>query len=154
MTTGWIVALAIALAPAQQVVQPSQGEIFANRLRLDSRSQAPVVQQILTEAQKEAAPVLQQLLQIREEMLNLALAGKPAELAAAGDRYAVAAASMAAIEAQAFARVHETLRDNQKSRAADAFNLMGGLFLPPAHLISVAPGPGGGGGEGRGRGGN
>jgi len=148
VTVGWIVALVIALAPAQQVVQPSQGEIFANRLRLDGRTQAPAVQAILTEAQKEAAPALQQILQIREEMLNLALEGKAAELGAAGDRYALAAAAMAAIEAKAFARVNETLRDNQKSRAAEAFSLVGGLFLPPAHLMSIAPPAGGARGRG------
>ena len=47
MTAGWIVALVVALGPAQQVVQPSQGELFANRLRLDGRTQAPAVQAIL-----------------------------------------------------------------------------------------------------------
>jgi hypothetical protein len=150
VTTGLIVALVLALTPLQgiEVVQPTQGELFAGRLRLDNRTQAPAVQQVLSAAQKEAEPVTAQMLQLREQMLNFALAGRAAELKAASDQYAAAAAAMAAIEARAFAQIHETLRDNQKSRAAEAFALLGGVFLPPAHLISVAPG------GGRGRGGN
>ena len=150
MTAGLIVALVLALAPVQgiEVVQPTQGELFASRLRLDNKTQAPAVQQVLSEAQKEAQPVIEQMMQLREQMLNFALAGRAAELQATGDQYAAAAATMAAIEARAFARIYESLRDNQKSRAAEAFAGLGGVFLPPAHLISIAPA------GGRGRGGN
>jgi hypothetical protein len=150
VTTGLFVALVLALTPLQgiEVVQPTQGELFASRLRLDGKTQAPIVQQVLSAAQKEAEPVTAQMLQLREQMLNFALAGKTAELKAAGDQYAAAAAAMAGIEAKAFARIHETLRDNQKPRAAESFAILGGVFLPPAHLISMAPG------GGRGRGGN
>lgn len=158
MTAGLLVALMLAVAPAQdpEVVQPSQGEYVVRPLRLDNKTQVQPVQQILSEAQKEAAPVIQQMLQLREQMLNLAASGRTAELEAASTQYATAATSLAQLEAKAFAKILELLKDNQKSRAAESFGLMGGLFLPVAHIINMPPGGGRGGapGGGRGRGGN
>jgi hypothetical protein len=152
VTAGLLVALILAAAPAQEVVQPSQGEYVVRPLRLDAKTQVPGVQQALSEAQTEAAPVVQRMLQLREQMLNLAMAGRAAELEAASGQYATAAAALAALEAKAFASIYGQLRDNQKSRAIESFGLMGGLFLPAAHIITAAPaggragGPGGGGG--------
>lgn len=114
------------------------------------------MQQILSEAQKEAAPVVQQMLQLREQMINHAAAGRTAELEAASTQYATAATALAQLEATAFAKILGLLKDNQKSRAGESFGLMGGLFLPPAHIISLAPAGGRGGAPGAagGRGGN
>ena len=158
MTAGVLVALILAFAPAQdiEVVQPSQGEYVVRPLRLDNKTQVPPVQQILSAAQQEAAPVVQQMLQLREQMLNHAAAGRTAELDAASTQYETAATALAQLEAKAFAKILALLKDNQKSRATESFGLMGGLFLPAAHLINAGPAGGRGGAPGAtgGRGGN
>ena len=158
MTAGLLVALILAVAPAQdhEVVQPSQGEYVVRPLRHDNKTHIPPVQQILSEAQTEAAPVVQQMLQLREQMVNHAAAGRAAELEAASAQYATAAATLAQLEAKAFTKILALLKDNQKSRAGESFSLMGGLFLPAAHIISLAPAGGRGGAPGGagGRGGN
>jgi hypothetical protein len=147
MVAIWLLTtLLAAAAPSQGLVQmPTQAELFGSRLRLDGKTQAPVVQGILTEAQKEAAPVVQDLLTLRQEMINLELNNRSAELQAALDKHTAAAAQLATIEAQAFKRIYAELRENQHERAAEAFVIMGGLFYPPA-----APSGGGGGGRGQG----
>jgi hypothetical protein len=146
MVAIWLLTIFLAAAaPPQGLVQmPTQAELFGSRLRLDGRTQAPVVQEILTEAQKEAGPVVQDLLTLRQEMINLELNNRAPELQAAMDKHTAAAARLATIEAQAFTRIYAELRENQHERAAEAFVIMGGLFYPPA-----AP-SGGGGGRGRG----
>ena len=59
------------------------------------------------------------------------------------DEYALVSAQMTGIEADAFAKVYAILKPNQQAKAAQAFELMGGMFMG---------GAGGGGGMGRGRG--
>jgi hypothetical protein len=148
MFTGWLLAALVAVAPAQgvEVVQPSQAELFANQLRLDSRTQGPAVQALLNTAAEEAAPIVEEMLQIRQELVNLAI--RNADMTGALERYAAAAARMAALETRTFKNIYAELRENQHSRAAEAFRIMGGLFLPSA-TTGV-----GGGGRGGGRGGD
>jgi hypothetical protein len=112
---------------------------FADRLKLDAKTQVPAVQQILSDASKEAAPVGQQMLQLRQQLVNLALANKAEEMKPVVDAYTVAAARMTGIEARAFAKVYATLKPNQQSNAPQAFAIMAGMFQP------AAPRGGGGG---------
>jgi hypothetical protein len=103
-------------------------EQFADKLKLDSKTQLPAAREILTAAAKDASPVAVQLLQIRQRLLNVALNGNPQELKPVQDSYAAAAAKMAGIEAAAFAKVYATLKPNQQSNAVQAFAVMAGMF--------------------------
>jgi hypothetical protein len=114
-------------------VQPrTPFQLFADRLKLDAKTQVPVVEQILSDANKEAAPVGQQMLQIRQQLVNLALANKAEEMKPLVDAYTAAAAKMTGIEASAFAKVYATLKPNQQSNAPQAFAIMAGMFQPAA----------------------
>jgi hypothetical protein len=59
------------------------------------------------------------------------------------DAYTGVCAQMTAIEAEAFGKVYATLKPNQQKNSAQAFELLGGVFIP---------GQGGGRGAGRGMG--
>ena len=133
-------------APRIGLQQRTPDEQFADRLKLDSKTQIPAVGQILSDAAREAAPIGQQMLQLRQQLVNLALENKPADMKPVVDAYAVAAAKMAGIEARAFAKVYATLKPNQQSSASQAFAIMAGMFQPPAPR-----GPGGRGGRGGGQ---
>jgi hypothetical protein len=118
---------------------------FAGPLKLDKKAQAPAVQQTLADAQKEAAPVGQQMLQLRQQLVNAALANKAEETKAALTAYTAAAATMAGIEARAFAKVYAMLEPDQQSRAPQAFALMAGLFQPTTPRAGGRSGQRGGG---------
>ena len=133
-------------APRIGLQQRNLYEQFADRLKLDSKTQVPAVEQILAEAAREAAPVGQQMLQLRQQLVNMALENKPADMKPVVDGYAVAAAKMAGIEARAFAKVYAMLKPNQQSSASQAFAIMAGMFQPPAPR-----GPGGRGARGGGQ---
>jgi hypothetical protein len=107
-------------------------EQFADRLKLDAKTQAPQAAQIFSDAAKEAAPLGQQMLQLRQRLVNLALENKAEEMKPVQDAYAATAAKMAGIEASAFAKVYATLKPNQQSSASQAFAIMAGMFQPAA----------------------
>ena len=119
-------------APRIGIQQRTPAERFADRLKLDAKTQIPAVEQILSDAAREAAPIGQQMLQLRQQLVNLALENKPADTKPVVDEYAAAAAKMAGIEARAFAKVYATLKPNQQSSASQAFAIMAGMFQPPA----------------------
>jgi hypothetical protein len=98
------------------------------------------------DASREAAPIAQKMLELRQRLINLELQKKPEEIAPAVEAYAAAAAEMAAIEARTFAKIYALLKPNQQQNAAQAFAIMGGMFQP-------SPPRGGGGGRGAQRGG-
>jgi hypothetical protein len=144
-----ILALALA-APVQEVHHPSQGEQLASVLKLDGKTQVPVVQQLLDAGDKEAAPVRAQMLQLREQMLNALITGRVADIAALSDKYAAAAASMATVESAIFAKIYAQLKPAQQAKAAQAFVILGGIYMPAMHTITAAPSRGGFGGGGAG----
>lgn len=133
-------------APRIGMQQRTPAERFADRLKLDSKTQIPAVEQILSDAAREAAPIGQQMLQLRQQLVNLALEKKSAEMKPVVDEYTVAAAKMAGVEARAFAKVYATLKPNQQSSASQAFAIMAGMFQPPPPR-----GPGGRAGRGGGQ---
>jgi hypothetical protein len=110
-------------------------ERFADRLKLDEKTQVPAAQEIFTAAAQEAAPVAVEMLQLRQRLLNAALSGNTEDEKAVESAYTVAAAKMTGIEATAFAKVYATLKPNQQSNASQAFALIAGFFQ--------AAGPGG-----------
>jgi hypothetical protein len=132
-------------APSLDLTTPTPFQQFVNRLRLDTKSQVQAAQEVFSEALKEASPVGQEMLQLRQQLVNLALANKRDEMKPVVDAYAAAAARMTGIEARAFAKVYATLKPNQQSGAPEAFVIMAGMFQPSA--------PRGGGGRSGQRGG-
>ena len=114
-------------------------EEFADRLKLDQKTQAPQAAEILNAAAAEAGPVGVQMLQLRQKLLNDDLAGDSADAKSVLDAYTAAAAKMSHIEADAFAKVYALLKPNQQSKAPQAFARMAGFF-------QATPGRGGRGG--------
>jgi hypothetical protein len=159
-----LLAPALAILPASQdLPRNSTGEndVFGNeraqprtlyeqvadRLKLDSKTQAPAARQLFSDALTEAGPAGQRMLVLRQQMVNLMLANKPDDMKPVTDAYAEAAAQMAGIEARAFAKVYAILKPNQQPSAAQAFVLMAGMFQPPATGASGARGGQRGGGR-------
>jgi hypothetical protein len=120
-------------APPLDLTTPTPFQQFVNRLRLDTRSQLPAAQETFSAALKEAAPVGQEMLQLRQQLVSLALANRrDDEMKQVVDAYAVAAARMTGIETRAFASVYRTLKPNQQSGASQAFAFIAGMFHPSA----------------------
>jgi Spy/CpxP family protein refolding chaperone len=115
---------------------------LADKLKLKS-DQKSEVERILSAAMEKAGPVRDQLNQARravaEAMLNNA---SDEDVKKALDGYAAVSAQMTGVEADAFGKIYALLKPNQQGKAAQAFELMAGLFS------------GGGGGGGTGRRGN
>ena len=130
-------------APPMDPTPPSAFEQFVDRLKLDHKNQLPAVEKIFTQAAADAAAVAQDMARLRQSMLDAELNGKPEAVKAAQDAYTIAAAKMAGFEAQAFTKVHALLKPNQKSKAPEAFALMGGLF----QMVAPAGGRGRRGGD-------
>ena len=133
-------------APKLSLDEPLPGEKIIDKLKLDGKTQAPEVRLLFMDASREAAPIGQKMLELRQRLINLELQKKPEEIAPAVEAYAAAAAEMAAIEARTFAKIYALLKPNQQQNAAQAFAIMGGMFQP-------SPPRGGGGGRGAQRGG-
>jgi hypothetical protein len=103
-------------------------EEFADRLKLDQKTQVPAVAELFNAAAANAAPFGVELLQLRQKLLNLELAGQTAETKPVLDAIAVASARMSRIEATTFAKIYALLKPNQQSRAPQAFAQMAGFF--------------------------
>jgi len=119
---------------------------FALKLKLD-KTQSPAVDQILSASATEAAPYVQQMLQLRQRLLNALKENRPEEIKAAQDAYAVAATKVAGVEGAAFGKVYALLKPNQQKDAPQAFALISGLFA------TTSPAGGAARGATRGRGG-
>jgi len=132
-------------APKLGLGEPLPGEKLIDKLKLDGKTQAPEARLLLMDASREAGPVGQKMLELRQRLINLELQKKPEEITPVIEAYAAAAAEMAAIEARVFAKIYATLKPNQQANAPQAFAIMSGMFQPsPAR---------GGGGRGAQRGG-
>src|SRR5436190_17301981 len=114
-------------APKLALGDPLPGEKLIDKLKLDGKTQAPEVRLVLMDASREAAPVGQKLLELRQRLINLELQQKTDEIAAAGEAYTAAAAEMAAIEARTFAKIYAMLKPNQQPNAPQAFAIMAGM---------------------------
>jgi hypothetical protein len=115
-----------------RVQRQSKFELFADRLRLN-KDQKDEVQTIFTDALREAAPVREQISKGREVITGAILDGKSQDdLKKMMDAYTMLAAQMTAIETKAFGKVYATLKPNQQTKAAPAFELMAGMFDPPS----------------------
>lgn len=115
-------------APPMRAATPF--EEFADQLKLDNKSQLPPVQLIMREGAKNASPIAAELLQQRQQLINLELANNAAAKPPVLATYSAAATRMAVAEAGAFAQVFGLLKPNQHNRAPEAFDRMAGFFFP------------------------
>lgn len=122
-------------------------EQFASAMKIDAKTQGGQVDQIMKEAATEATPIGQEMLQLRQRMVNLMLQSQNDQAKPVVSAYADSAAKMTGIEARTFARVYEIVKPEQQKNvnASKAFDILTGLFQPAS--------PRGNRGGGRGRGG-
>lgn len=125
-------------APKLSLAEPLPGEKMIDRLKLDGKTQAPEVRLVLMDASRDAMPSGQKMLEIRQQLVNLAIQNRADELKAAADAYAAAAAEMAGVEARAFTKIYALLKPNQQESAAQAFAIMAGMFQPPSPRMGGA----------------
>jgi hypothetical protein len=117
-------------APKLSLSEPLPGEKMIDRLKLDDKTQAPEVRLLLMDASREATAPGQKMLELRQQLVNLALQNNANEMKAATDAYAAAATEMAGVEARAFAKIYALLKPNQQQNAPQAFAIMAGIFQP------------------------
>jgi Spy/CpxP family protein refolding chaperone len=117
-------------------------EMFADKLKLKG-DQKSDVERILSAAAEKASPVRDQLNEARKGVANAILSkASDDDMKKALADYASVSAQITGIEADAFGKIYALLKPNQQPKAAQAFELLSGVFV----------GGGGGGGMGRGRG--
>lgn len=116
-------------APKLSLDEPLPGEKMIDRLKLDDK-QAPEVRLLLMDASRDAAPLGQKMLELRQRLINLELQKKSDEIPPAIDAYTAAATEMAAIEARTFTKIYALLKPNQQANAPQAFAIMAGMFQP------------------------
>lgn len=130
-------------APPMGTSDPTPFEQFVAKLKLDSKDQLPQVVKIFTASAGEAAPIAQELVKLRAQMVSLD--GKPDQLAPVTAAFAAASGRMVAVELKAFKQVQALLKPNQMSKSAEAFVLMAGIFNPPTPRAPRTMRGGGGG---------
>jgi Spy/CpxP family protein refolding chaperone len=119
----------------------SRLDMLADKLKLKS-DQKSEVENILSAAMEKAGPVREELTQARRAVAEAILRkASDEEIKKTLDSYAEVSGHMAGIEADAFGKIYALLKPNQQGKAAQAFELMAGMFA-------------GGGGGGMGRRGN
>ena len=105
-------------------------EQFADKLKLDEKTQVAPVQEVFGAAQHEAGPLGTEMLQLRQKLLRVDLGETTDDRKAVLDAYTAAAVKMSGVEARTFAKVYGMLKPNQQGNAAQAFVLMTGIFQP------------------------
>jgi hypothetical protein len=99
-------------------------DLFAEKLKL-SKDQKTEAITILQDAAKEIAPIQQQMLEARQHMAGLLIAGQSGEqFDQVMKAYGPLAAQTAAVESKAFAKICKMLKPNQQKNAAQAFELL------------------------------
>jgi hypothetical protein len=125
--------------------KPTKAEQFMDKLKLNKDQKEEAVK-ILGEAAQKAAPIRDQINKGRQMIGTSLLQKKSAdEMKPLMEAYTAVCGQMTALEVDAFSKIYAQLKPNQQKNAAQAFELMGGIFFPPA--------AGGGRGMGRGMGG-
>jgi len=107
-----------------RTVRQTPLDIFAEKLKL-SKDQKTEAGTIVQDAAKEIAPIQQQMLQTRQDMAGLLIAGQSGDqLDQLMKAYGPLAAQTAAIESKAFAKICKMLKPNQQKNAAQAFEIL------------------------------
>jgi hypothetical protein len=107
---------------------PAKFETFSDKLKL-SKDQKEEISTLFDEAQKNAAPMREQMMNGRRAIAE-ALLGKKSddEINKYVQMYAQVTAEMTAIETKTFTKVCAMLKPNQQKNAPQAFELMAGIF--------------------------
>ena len=133
-----------------RAAKPTKAEQMVNRLKLN-KDQTDEMVTILQSTDKDAAPVLQQVMQTRNAVATALISGKSdTEMAPVLKAMSDAQFQMTGVEVKAFQRIVALLKPNQKAKAPEAFDLMAEIFLPqPTSGRGGGRGGAGGGGGGR-----
>lgn len=114
---------------AHPAMRESKAEQVANRLKLNN-DQRSEFNTIIEATQKDAASVVQNVLKCQQDIANAMLNNKTdAEMAPLKQALAEADFQMTGVEVKTFQKIVALLKPNQMSRAPEAFDLMGGIFL-------------------------
>jgi len=107
----------------------SKADMLADKLKLKN-DQKSEVEKILMQANERAGAIRGQLQQqraaIAQAMMNKATEGDLKKMYA---DYSAVSAQMTGIEADAFGKIYAILKPNQQGKAAQAFEMMAGMFL-------------------------
>ena len=121
----------------------SRTDQIADKLKLNKEQKEQMLT-IFSAAQEKATPIRTEMEKQRAEIAGAMINGKTGdEVQQMLGTYSAAAAQMTALEAEAYGKIYATLKPNQQKGAAQAFDLIAGMFNGPAR---------GGQGQGRGRG--
>ena len=93
-----------------------------------SKEQKKDIKTLMDDAQKEAAPLREQMLKGRAQIATAIQGGKQDEIDGAVKSYSQIDAQMSAIEMKAFAGIYKALDAEQKQKARNVFMLMTGIF--------------------------
>jgi Spy/CpxP family protein refolding chaperone len=102
-------------------------ELMSDELKL-SKEQKKDVKTFMDEAQKEAAPLKDQLAKSRAQLAEAIEAGKPDDIDKAIQSHSLLEAQMAAVEMKAFAGIYKILDSDQRSKSRAVFVMMPGIF--------------------------
>jgi cell division septum initiation protein DivIVA len=115
-------------ALAARAYQQSRLDRFSELFRLN-KEQKNEAKEIFDAAQKEAAPVRDQILKSRTDLASAYLTKRPqAEIDQLTASYAGQVTQMTSIEMRAFAKLYESLNPDQQKKAGAAFPLVTGMF--------------------------
>ena len=112
-------------------------------LDLDKKTQVPNALKLFEAAQKEAAPVATEMVNLRQQMLNADMDAAGDTLKSVSAAHTVAATKMITIEAHLFSEIYAMLKPDQQKKAPKAFDDFAGAFR-----VSGAPARGGFGARG------
>jgi hypothetical protein len=116
---------------------------FFDHLRLNG-DQTDAAEEALTAAAQEAGPMVEDMLGLRRQWANAEWQGDAAGIRASFEAYGKVATAMVALEADAFAKINAVLQPNQQERAAEAFDIMAGILVPPPPPFPLFAGERGG----------
>lgn len=102
-------------------------EMLADKLKLNKEQKEELLK-ILAAGREQAASLHPQIEQGRASIANAILNSKTDDQKKAVDEYAALRTKMVEIEAKAFGKIYATLKPNQQSKAAQAYELLAGMF--------------------------
>jgi hypothetical protein len=119
-------------APAAAPKTPFQ--IIADELKLDRKTQLPAVTELFVAAEQESYAIVDEMLGLRQRMLNVQTGASPDPAGEVTAAYAGAVDKMVALEARVFSQTYALLTPDQRARAPKVFAKMAGFFraLPPS----------------------
>jgi Spy/CpxP family protein refolding chaperone len=113
--------------PMTSQSRPSRMDMLEKALSLN-KDQRKDVKNIMDEAQKEAAPLREQMAKGRADVAAAVEGGKSDAVDQAVKSYADLETKMAAIELKAFAQIYKLLDSDQQQKTRDVFPMMSGVF--------------------------